>query len=473
MSISEIASSPRSSLTVRLMPSSATDPFSTTKGSSSRGISTATRIASPACSRLRMRPTPSTCPSTMCPPRRSPSASGRSRLTASPGRRSDSVVRRSVSTETSAEKPPLLRSTTVRQAPSTAMLAPCSRSASGSRVRTLRRAPPPGTDATSAMVPTSSTSPVNTPRFYPSGLAVTSRSSPSRLLSTMRRARGPIHPGWPVESGPGRGSLAGQFGRQEEVHLVPQPALEEAAVDASAALDHHRRQSPACQAAEQVLQVDAAGSIGAAADDPGARALERLHARGRRAQGAGDQRGSRGALQEQSRGGRQPRGRVHHHPHRSRGATPAAARDPPAAARGRRAVRRGSSASAVPTPISTASISSRSTCTSKRDSRPLTQRESPVRVASFPSSVIAALSITQGSLRVMNLNHISLPRRKRRGARRRRRGCPPPAGAGCHVRGRGGSDRRFRPPRGARRRRAPPRCTAASGRGGRTVRALT
>ena len=80
----------------------------------------------------------------------------------------------------------------------------------------------------------------------------------------------------------------------------------------------------------------------------------------------------------------------------SRGATPVATRDPPTATRGSRAVSRGSSASAVPTPTSTASISSRSTCTSMRDSRPLTQRESPDPVAILPSRVTAALSITQG-----------------------------------------------------------------------------
>ena len=95
-----------------------------------------------------------------------------------------------------------------------------------------------------------------------------------------------------------------------------------------------------------------------------------------------------------------------------------------------RAVSLGSSASAVPIPISTASISSRSTCTRRRDSRPLTQRESPERVPSLPSRVTAALSITQGSLRVMNLNHISLvashasrstPTSTRKPAARRRR----------------------------------------------------
>src|SRR2546430_11362848 len=39
---------------------------------------------------------------------------------------------------------------------------------------------------------------------------------------------------------PGAGAFAGQLGRDEQVHFVPQPPLEEAAVDARAALDHHR-----------------------------------------------------------------------------------------------------------------------------------------------------------------------------------------------------------------------------------------
>ena len=72
-----------------------------------------------------------------------------------------------------------------------------------------------------------------------------------------------------------------------------------------------------------------------------------------------------------------------------------------------RAVSRGSSAIAVPTPTRMASNSSRKACAIARAFSPDTQRESPEAVASFPSSVTAALRTTQGSLRVMNLNHIS------------------------------------------------------------------
>src|SRR5205807_665991 len=88
-----------------------------------------------------------------------------STLRRSPARFCPSVVGRSVSRLTSAEKAESSQSTTVRQAPSTAMLFPSSRSLRGRRVRTVRRAPPPCTGAIRAIVPMSSTNPVNTPWF--------------------------------------------------------------------------------------------------------------------------------------------------------------------------------------------------------------------------------------------------------------------------------------------------------------------
>ncbi len=61
-----------------------------------------------------------------------------------------------------------------------------------------------------------------------------------------------------------------------------------------------------------------------------------------------------------------------------------------------RAVSRGSSASAVPMPIATASDSARQRCTRRRLALPEIQRESPVSVATLPSSDIAALNSTSG-----------------------------------------------------------------------------
>ena len=61
-----------------------------------------------------------------------------------------------------------------------------------------------------------------------------------------------------------------------------------------------------------------------------------------------------------------------------------------------RAVSDGSSASAVPIPTPTASISARQRCTSARASGPEIHRVLPVRVATRPSSDAAIFSITSG-----------------------------------------------------------------------------
>ena len=61
-----------------------------------------------------------------------------------------------------------------------------------------------------------------------------------------------------------------------------------------------------------------------------------------------------------------------------------------------RAVRRGSSISAVPIPTATASDSARQRCARARLASPEIHCESPVRVATLPSSVMADLKITSG-----------------------------------------------------------------------------
>src|SRR6266478_4147735 len=152
-----------SSLTVSEVPSSAIEPFETTSGASPWGSRSSIRTPSPSPVRRTSSPTPSTWPRTRCPPRRSPSASGRSRLTRSPAFRSPRVVLSNVSALTSAVKRSPLSSTAVRHTPSTAMLAPCLRPSR--RVRTDRRTPL-GTRSTAATVPRSSISPVNIPGRY-------------------------------------------------------------------------------------------------------------------------------------------------------------------------------------------------------------------------------------------------------------------------------------------------------------------
>ncbi len=110
-----------------------------------------------------------------------------------------------------------------------------------------------------------------------------------------------------------------------------------------------------------------------------------------------------------------------------------------------RTVSRGSSASAVPMPMATASWRARSAWTRARASGPVTHFEAPLRVAMRPSSDSASLSETYGSPSVTNFVHGAMSAARLRLA---------------------DADRRPRsPPRAASRRRRPPR--AGSGRGSR------
>ena len=107
--------------TVRLTPSTATEPFSTRYCASEDGASI---LAVPPSCISRTRATPSTWPCTRCPPSRVASVTGRSRLTGAPGSRRESAVRRSVSSERSNERDRPSLATTVRQTPFTATEAP-------------------------------------------------------------------------------------------------------------------------------------------------------------------------------------------------------------------------------------------------------------------------------------------------------------------------------------------------------------
>ena len=75
---------------------------------------------------------------------------------------------------------------------------------------------------------------------------------------------------------------------------------------------------------------------------------------------------------------------------------PRAAAGRPPRRRARRAVSSGSSARPVPRPTATASHSERQRCARARLASPEIQCESPVRVATLPSSVMATLSTTCG-----------------------------------------------------------------------------
>ena len=70
--------------TVRLMPSMAMEPFSTTYRSSCGGAEMMYHTALPSLRKLVMVPTPSIWPETMCPPKRPSAAMARSRFTRLP-----------------------------------------------------------------------------------------------------------------------------------------------------------------------------------------------------------------------------------------------------------------------------------------------------------------------------------------------------------------------------------------------------
>src|SRR5213594_4441810 len=174
--------------TVRLTPSTATDPWGISSGSSSRrGSPIRTRVVDSTRVTSSTVPTPSTCPRTRWPPRAPPNRSGRSRLTGSPGWSRPSVVRASVSGPSSNTKPSGGRSTTVRHAPFTATLAPTSLPSSVAPACTPSRSTAPARTSVTT-VPISSTIPVNT--YASRGSRITSAStrisSPTRVM-----ARGP------------------------------------------------------------------------------------------------------------------------------------------------------------------------------------------------------------------------------------------------------------------------------------------
>src|SRR5437899_1663149 len=205
-----------SAATVRLTPSTATERWGISRGSSSR-LGSVTRTRAVASTRVTSStvPTPSTCPRTRWPPRAPPNRSGRSRLTGSPGWSRPSVVRASVSGPSSKTTSSSRRSTTVRHAPFTATLAPTSLPSSVTPACTPSRSVVPAR-ASATTVPISSTIPVNI--YSTSGgaapLPPTTPHRPPKTAASAHRLRRPrrrsnralsdtlLRPLWLTESRP-------------------------------------------------------------------------------------------------------------------------------------------------------------------------------------------------------------------------------------------------------------------------------
>ncbi len=168
--------------TVRLMPSIATEPFSTTKRMISGEASRVMMRAMPSLVRDATVPVPSMCPVTMWPPRRPEASRARSRLTGVPAESEPSAERLSVSGMTSARNAPPRTAFTVRQTPFTAMLSPVrvpsktvwARTSSSADWAAFLTAP---SVPTSSMIPVNKrSSPTDAPRIGP-----TAKPNPSHF----------------------------------------------------------------------------------------------------------------------------------------------------------------------------------------------------------------------------------------------------------------------------------------------------
>src|SRR5437016_4393102 len=158
-----------SAATVRLTPSTATEPWGISRGSRSRlGSVTRTRAVDSTRVTASTVPTPSTCPRTRWPPRAPPKRRGRSRFTGAPGVRCRSAVRERVSGPISKTKPAGRRSITVRQTPLIATLPPTSTPSTVTlaSIASLARR---GLSSMVRIEPTSSTMPVNIRRLAAHG----------------------------------------------------------------------------------------------------------------------------------------------------------------------------------------------------------------------------------------------------------------------------------------------------------------
>ena len=147
--------------TVRLMPSMAIEPFSTTYFKILSPALTVTQVALSSFRYAVILPVPSICPLTMWPPIRVVGSNARSRFTLLPADWLPRLVRRIVSAITSAVKQPPSIFVTVRHTPFTAILSPsCVFSSTFLALTVITEDFSPR--CTCLILPISSTIPVNT-----------------------------------------------------------------------------------------------------------------------------------------------------------------------------------------------------------------------------------------------------------------------------------------------------------------------
>src|SRR5438552_730410 len=204
-------------------------------------------------------PTASTCPVTMCPPMRSPSARERSRLTAAPGCSAPSVVRPSVSGITSAENPDPASEAMVTHTPLTAMLSPSLAPATARSASIARRPRSPFCSA--AILPNSSTMPLNMTSAYT--VAGHDDVGPGavdgHILQQARAFEGgdtmPSHRG-------GCTRTTDDARRDHRDHLVDQAGVEGCAVHGGPTFDEHADHAVLTEMAQHRAEVHAALAAG-------------------------------------------------------------------------------------------------------------------------------------------------------------------------------------------------------------------
>src|SRR5579864_4236218 len=354
------------------------------------------------------RATASTWPDTRCPPRGSPARSAGSRFTAAPTASVPSVVSARVSRERSATKLRPARAVTVRQQPCTQTLSPMPRRASSRRVKAMVRRRSPPRSSRPVTSPTSNTIPVNIRRPFSCQGVPPGRPSPfSTVISAPARRRSRASPptsrssksaneGASVSSASGgsstNGSAAGpsSFGATYSSSsstsdcLTSAPARVAPASTCSSLISSSPSRSSAMKrgtrpasAGRVSMRAPWAASAAACASHRGSavgRVLRISTSPGtvnKRASG-----GVRSVLSSTTRSGWRRPG--------------------PSAASASLTSSRGSSASTVPTPVSTAELRARHCCTSSRAAAPEIQRLAPLPSAVRPSRLMASFTRTHG-----------------------------------------------------------------------------
>src|SRR3954452_21230355 len=183
-------------------------------------------------------PTPSTCPSIICPPSRASARSASSRLTRVPASTSFSDERRSVSCMTSKPKRCPQMPVAVRHTPLTATLSP-SPTSCARRDSTVSTAPSP-VRSTATTVPRSSTNPVNIGLPLSQACADQDVAGDHLAVERQRAQRvGDALDALALERVAGL-AAAEQQRRQEEPDLVDLARVEEAAAKVRAPLQEDR-----------------------------------------------------------------------------------------------------------------------------------------------------------------------------------------------------------------------------------------